>query len=79
MKRTLEELREYLLSLANHVEFFWDGSRGFIDPCNRRKYLFFFGENASEMEFNDVDELLNALCMNGKSIAEVCDQIEFWS
>lgn len=79
MRRTLDELREYLLSLANHVEFFWNGTRGFIDPYTREKYLFFFGENDPGTEFHSADELLNAPYMGGHSIAEVCKEIEFWS
>lgn len=79
MKRTLPELRDYLLSLVNHVEFVWDGIRSFIDPFSRESYFFFFGEEDPGTEFHDVDELLNAPCLNGHSIAEVCGEIEFWS
>lgn len=79
MKRTSSELRDYLLSLANHVEFDWGGKRGFIDPFTREKYIFFFGESDPGREFHDVDELLNAPYMNGTSLADVCEDVEFWS
>lgn len=79
MKRTLNELREYLLSLANHVDFSWNGKRGFIEPYNHKKYLFFFGEDDPGTEFHDVDELLNAPYLDGQSLAQVCGEAEFWS
>lgn len=79
MKRTLAELRDYLLSLVNHVEFYWNGLHGFIDPFTREKYIFSFGEDDPGTEFRSVDELLNAPYMNGTSLAEVCDDVEFWS
>lgn len=79
MKRTLNELREYLLSIVNHVDFTWRGKKGFIDPYTRGEYLFFFGEDDSGTEFHDVDEMLNAPYLDGHSLAQVCEELDFWS
>lgn len=79
MKRTLNELREYALSLVDDIEFTWRGIRGLIVPHNPKKYTLCFKPDDPGTEFHDVDELLNAPYMNGRSIAEVCGEIEFWS
>lgn len=79
MKRTLNELREYALSLVDDIEFTWKGARGLIVPYNREKYILCFEPDDPGTEFHNVDEMLNAPYMNGRSIAEVCGEIDFWS
>lgn len=79
MKRTLSELREYALSLADDIEFTWKGRHGLIIPFSRQKYILSFHDpDGSGTEFSDVDEMLNAPCLDGHSLAEVCGELEFW-
>ena len=77
MKRTLNELREYALSLVDDIEFDWNGSHGLIVPVNRQKYILCFKAGDPGTEFHDVDELLNAPYLDGHSLAEVCAALTF--
>lgn len=77
MKRTLRELREYALSLVDDIEFTWNGGHGLIIPFNRRKYILCFGSDDPGTQFDDVDQMLSCPYLNGRSIAEVCDELVF--
>ena len=57
MKRTLNELREYALSLVDDIEFTWKGTRGLIVPHNREKYVLCFQPDDPGTEFHDVDSI----------------------
>lgn len=78
MKRTIQELKEYLLSLVNDVEFTWKGMHGLIIPFSRQKYILSFHDpDDTGTEFNNIDALLNAPYLDGQSITDVCEEIFF--
>ena len=78
MKRTVGELRAYLLSLVNDVEFTWRGVHGLIIPFSRDRYILSFHDPDDQgTEFHSVDDLLTAPYLDGNSFSDVCDQIDF--
>lgn len=77
MKRTIKELREYALSLVDDIEFTWKSEHGLIVPFNRQKYMLYFKADDPGAEFHDVDEMLNAPYLDGRSLADVCEELTF--
>jgi len=78
MKRTLHELRDYALSLADDIEFMWNGAHGLIIPYSKNKFILTFHDpDGPDEEFHDIDSLLKAPLLDGRSLAEVCREVEF--
>ncbi len=77
MKRTLDELREYTLSLVDDIEFTWHGIHGLIIPFNRQKFTLCFGPDDPGMDFGNVDKMLNEPYLDGHPLAEVCEELVF--
>ena len=76
MRRTIKELRDYLLGLTNDVVFQLNGINGIVIPFSQNKFVLSFGDEAVQ-EFSDVDVMLHAPVLNGKSFAEICGDIWF--
>lgn len=78
MKRTVDELRDYLLSLVNDVEFTWRGVHGLIIPFSKDRYaLSYHDPDDPGTEFRSVDALLTAPYLDGRAISDVCGEIDF--
>lgn len=78
MKRTYSQLRDYALSLVDDIEFVWNGCHGLIIPYNRQKFILTFHDPSDTCEeFHSIDELLNAPVLDGHSLAEACEDVDF--
>ena len=77
MKRTLDELRKDALTLITDIEFEYKGKRGVLCPYRRDKFVLAYTADDPGTEFNDLDKLLNAPYFGGKSMAQVCGDMEF--
>lgn len=75
-KMTAKELRNHLLSTVGAIDFYWRDVHSLVSVDSSRKYILsFFGQSK---EFNDVDEMMKNRCFHGHSLADICDEIEFY-
>ena len=70
-------MREYALNCVDDIEFVWSGIHGLIVPFSPKRYILCFQSGDRGTEFHDVDEMLKAPCLDGHSIAEICDELDF--
>jgi len=72
---TRDWVRRKFEDVLNDVPFFYNGENGCIIPHNTKRYVVAYGKNS--VEVNSPDEVMNVKIIDGKSIDEVFDDIEF--
>lgn len=69
------ELRNWILSLVQDIEFKYDGIHGVISPTSETELnLFFHGEN---FYYDNVDDLMAAKVIGGKSLNDISTELDF--
>lgn len=69
-----EKLKKLILSLTQDIEFEYLGVQGCICPFQRDNISVAYGDMTKD--YTDVDEMMNDPIFSGKSLTEVCGQIE---
>ncbi|MBD9220051.1 MAG: hypothetical protein EGQ35_07050 [Clostridiales bacterium] len=68
-----DKLKKLILSLNQDIVFKYNGKDALINPLNKNKFEVGFGD--VELEYNDIDKLMNDNIFDGKSLAEICTEI----
>ena len=68
-----KQLREWIDSLTQDIDFVYDGVPGSICPFSRDYISLCYGEN--EMTVASVEEAMSTPFIRGKSLNEVCDEL----
>lgn len=69
------ELRDWILSLVQDIEFEYKGIHGVISPTSEMELnLFFYDEN---FYYNNVDDLMSAKVICGKSLNDISAELDF--
>lgn len=68
-----QQIRGRLDELASHLTFTYKGESCGIDPMNRTHFNMWSGEN--EMVAKSLDEVMESAFFDGKSLAEIAEQI----
>lgn len=70
-----EELRAWIDSLTDDIEFYYKGKHGAICPFNRANISVCYGED--EQTFQSVDDTMNTPFIDGKPIRDICGEFTF--
>ncbi len=69
-----QELRRYILSLATDITFEYKNKVGAICPFNRGNIVLSYGDVV--MECDNIEAVFESKIFEGKSLEEVCDELE---
>ena len=72
---TAQELSEYLQNGELDFEFGYCGKSGTICFCHLPKVYIFYDEIETE---TTLEELMNTPVFNGKTLKEICNEMEFY-
>ena len=72
---TVKELKEYIDSLADDIEFWYNGVFGSICPISREEIDLTYG-GVTET-FASIDALMSAPVLGGKTLNEVAGKLDF--
>ena len=67
-----QELRDWIDSLTDDIEFQYKGVWGSICPFSRENISVSYGDE--ERTFNSVDEVMDTPFVDGKSMKDICDE-----
>ena len=70
-----QKLRDWIDSLTQDIDFQYQGILGSICPFNRNDISLCF--DGGEVTVHSVDEAMEAPFIRGKSLNELCEQIDF--
>ena len=69
-----QELRDWIDSLTDDIEFQYKGVWGSICPFSRENISVSYGDE--ERTFSSVDEVMNTPFVDGKPMKDICDKFE---
>lgn len=69
-----EKIRDRISEIASHFTFQYKGKNAGIDPFSKHSFDMWFGDN--EKRANSIDEVMNDKFFDGKSLAEIADEID---
>ena len=72
---TAKQLMDEIDTGMYDIEFEYKGVHGAICPFSRTNISIAYGDN--EKTLDSVDAVMNEPFFNGKSLAEICSEIEF--
>lgn len=67
-----QELRDWIDSLTDDIEFQYKGVWGSICPFSRENISVSYGDK--ERTFSSVDELMDTPFVDGKPMKDICDE-----
>lgn len=70
-----QNLRDWIDSLTDDIEFRYKGLWGSICPFNRQNISLCY--NNEEVTVYSVDEAMSTPFIEGRSLLEVCEELEF--
>lgn len=70
-----EDLKDWIDSLTQDIDFEYLGVSGSICPFSRSDISLCYGDK--EQSFDSIDALMNEPFFDGKSLAEICDEMIF--
>ena len=73
---TRKELYNLIDSLSMDVEFEYNGEAGSICPFSRDDIALSYGEIS--VSASSVDEAMSLPLIDGASLSDLCEQIDFW-
>ena len=68
-----EDLRNWIDSLSQDIDFAYHGIAGCICPFSRTDISLCYGDK--EQTFDSIDAVMNTPFFDGKSLAEVCHEM----
>lgn len=71
----MEDLRNWIDSLTQDIVFEYLGTYGSICPFSHSDISLCYGEK--EQSFTSIDSLMYAPFFKGKSLAEICNKVNF--
>ena len=71
----LSDLKAEINSCLHDIAFEYQGKPGLINPWSHNKIELGYGDYAGC--YSDVDSLLSDNVINGKSLVELCEEIDF--
>lgn len=74
MKTMAEKIRDRIDELCTLFGFVYQGRDGHVDPFNHAKYQMLF--DGVEWEAHSIDEVMTLPFFDGRSLAEIADEIE---
>lgn len=70
-----KELRDWIDSLTDDIEFLYKGIWGSICPFNRNDISVSYGDD--ERTFYSIDDVMNEPFIDGKPLKNICEDCEF--
>lgn len=71
----VDDLRKWIDSLTQDIDFSYQGRNGSICLFNRNDISLCF--DGKSIDVNSIDEALQAPFIDGKSLSELCEQLDF--
>ncbi len=72
---TKKEMVEYLKGIVCHVLFSYKGKNGCVDPFRRDLYCLCYDGKTTEV--HNIDDVMNTPFIDGKSLNEVFDELDY--
>lgn len=69
-----KDLKDWIDSLTDDIEFQYLGVWGSICPFNRNNISVSYGDD--ERTFNSIDDVMNQPFITGKAIKDICEEFE---
>lgn len=69
------ELKTLIESLVQDVTFEYDGKYACINPWNKHKFEVGFDDKCKT--YDNIDDVMNDKFYDGKSLKDICENIEF--
>ena len=69
------ELRDWILSLAQDIEFWYKGYHGVICPWNAHSFTMNYA--GEDKDYIDIEDLMSDKIFNGMSLSQIAEGLEF--
>lgn len=69
------ELRDWILSLVQDIEFNYEGIHGVISPTSETELNLFF--NDENFYYDNINDLMSAKVICGKSLNDISTELDF--
>ncbi len=70
-----QELRGWILSLAQDIEFEYKGYHGVICPWNAHSFTMAYA--GKDKDYTDIEDLMSDKVFNGMSLNQIAEKLEF--
>lgn len=70
-----DDLKNWILSLTQDITFVYRGISGSICPFTRQNISLAYGDRVHD--FDSADAVMDARFFNGKSLAEISEEVDF--
>ncbi len=71
----VDKLRDWILSLAQDIEFDYKGKHGVICPWNVHSFTMAYA--GEDKDYTDIEDLMMDKVFNGMSLNQIAEKLEF--
>lgn len=71
----VQDLKDWILSLAQDIEFEYAGHHGVVSPWNKHSFTLCY--NGASKDYNDIDKLMSDATFNGLSLNQIAGELRF--
>lgn len=71
---TVKKIKSRISEIVSHFTFEFNGKSCGVDPLSKNKFDMWCGDNT--LTVNSIDDVMNCPFFDGKSLSEICRDIE---
>lgn len=72
----IQKLKKIILSFTQDIEFDFNGIHCSICPINAKRIILCY--NGISKTYKSIDEAMSSTLFDGKSLSDICEQVEFY-